>query len=59
MLILTRKRGESIIIGNVGDEIIVTIMEVDGGSVRIGVDAPPEISVDREEIRERKNREKN
>jgi len=58
LLILVSKRGESIIIGNTGDEVIVTIMEVDRGSVRLGIDAPPEIPVDREEIRIRKDNEK-
>ena len=58
MLILTRKKGESIIIGNTGDEIIVTIMEVDKNNVRLGIDAPPEIQVDRQEIRIKKDNDK-
>lgn len=52
MLILTRKPHESIYIG---DDIKVTVMECKNGSVRLGVDAPPEIIVDREEIRVRRN----
>lgn len=54
MLILTRAVGKSIIIGNLGDEVIVTVLKVTGNDVRIGITAPPEISVDREEVRERK-----
>ena len=47
MLVLTRKVGESIIIdGN----ITVTITAVEGNKVRIGVSAPPQVRVDREEI---------
>ena len=47
MLILTRKPGQSILIG---DEIKITILEVKGNQVRIGVDAPRNIGVHREEI---------
>lgn len=47
MLILTRKLGETIRIGN---EIKVTILEVKGRQVRIGVDAPSDVTVHREEI---------
>jgi carbon storage regulator len=47
MLVLTRKVGESIIID---DCITVTITAVDGNKARIGISAPPEIRVDREEI---------
>jgi len=47
MLILTRKSGQSILIG---DEIKITILEVKGNQVRIGVDAPRNIGVHREEI---------
>jgi carbon storage regulator len=47
VLILTRKLGESI---NIGDEIKVTVMGFMGRSVRIGVDAPPQIIVHREEV---------
>lgn len=51
MLILTRRVGESLIIG---DDVTVTVLSVRGQQVRIGVDAPRETTVDREEIRERK-----
>ena len=51
MLVLTRKLGEEIIIdGN----IRVTILGIDRGKVRIGVDAPREVPVDRAEIHERR-----
>ena len=46
MLILTRKKGESIAIG---DNIQIQVLDVKGGQVRIGIDAPREVSVNREE----------
>ena len=56
MLVLTRKVGERIIIG---DNIVVTLMGVESrNGARIGIDAPDDVAVDREEIRERKDREK-
>jgi carbon storage regulator len=55
MLILTRRRGESI---RVGDHITFTVLGVSGEQVRIGVAAPREIAVDREEIYVRKKNEK-
>ena len=47
MLILSRKMGESI---HVGDSVIVTVLGVARGQVKIGIDAPRELSVHREEI---------
>ncbi|MGI9322577.1 MAG: carbon storage regulator CsrA [Pseudomonadales bacterium] len=47
MLILTRRVGETLMIG---DDVSVTVLGVKGGQVRIGVDAPRDISVHREEI---------
>ncbi|WP_029913137.1 carbon storage regulator CsrA [Pelobacter seleniigenes] len=47
MLVLTRKQGEGIIIG---DDIKITIVELKGGGVRIGIDAPRELKVHRQEV---------
>ena len=50
MLVLTRKPGEGIIIG---DDIHITIVELKGGGVRIGIDAPRDMKVHRQEVFDR------
>ena len=47
MLVLTRRKNQSIVIG---DEIVVTVLEVKGDQIRLGITAPREIQVYREEL---------
>ena len=54
MLILTRRIGETLMIG---DDIQVVVLGVKGNQVRLGVQAPANVSVDREEVRQRKDQE--
>ena len=49
MLVLSRKVGERILIG---DKILVTVVKIGHGGVRIGIEAPPELAVVREELAE-------
>jgi carbon storage regulator len=54
MLVLSRQRDESIIIG---DNIVITVVDVRGDKVRLGIEAPREVSVHRREIYEAIQRE--
>ena len=55
MLILTRRISESVIIG---DDVKITVLGVKGNQVRLGIDAPKHVSVHREEIYDRIQKEK-
>ncbi len=50
MLVLSRKRGEGIVIG---DGVTVTVLEVHGGRVKLGFNAPAEVPIHREEVLQR------
>ena len=54
MLVLTRRVGETVIVGN---DVSVTILGVKGNQIRIGINAPRDVAVHREEIYERIRRE--
>lgn len=54
MLILSRRPGEAI---QIGDRIRIVVLGLRGGQVRLGIEAPPEITVDREEVHRRKLQE--
>lgn len=56
MLILTRRIGERLMID---DDVVISILGVKGNQVRIGIDAPKEVAVHREEIYNRIQEEKN
>ena len=55
MLILTRRVGETI---HIGDDVRFTVLGIKGGQVRLGIEAPPSISVHRKEIYDRIQQEK-
>jgi carbon storage regulator len=52
MLVLTRKQGESIVIN---DEIQVTVVALQGNKIRLGIEAPEWVAVDRKEVHQRRN----
>ena len=54
MLVLARKRNETIVVAG---NIRVTVVSIRGDKVRLGIEAPKDISIDREEIYEKKQRE--
>ena len=54
MLILTRRTGETLMIG---EDVTVMVLGVKGNQVRLGINAPKHVRIDREEIRERIERE--
>jgi carbon storage regulator len=56
MLVLSRHRDESIMIG---DNIVITVVDVRGDKVRLGIDAPTDIPVHRQEVYDAIQREKN
>jgi carbon storage regulator len=55
MLILTRRMGETLMIG---EEITVTVLDVKGNQIRLGIQAPKEVAVHREEVYRRMQQEK-
>ena len=55
MLVLSRQRDESIVIGSsivISDNIVITIVDIRGDKVRLGIEAPPEVPVHRQEVYE-------
>lgn len=50
MLVLSRRKGEKI---HVGDGVVITVLDIGGRRARIGIDAPPEVEVLRDEVRQR------
>lgn len=54
MLVLTRKPGDGIV---VGDDIVIKVIEVKGGAIRIGIDAPQDCKIYRQEVYERISQE--
>ena len=52
MLVLSRKLGEKI---QIGEDICITVVDIDRGKIRLGIEAPADVSVAREEVRSRKS----
>jgi len=50
MLVLTRKTGERV---HIGASVVVTVVAIDKGRVRLAFDAPAQVAIDREEVRQR------
>lgn len=55
MLVLSRKKNESFL---VGENIVVTVLRIEGDKIKLGIDAPADVEVDRYEVRQAKQREK-
>lgn len=55
MLVLSRKTGESIVIGDGASKIVVDVVRVQGDRVTLGITAPPSVDIARSELRERSN----
>ena len=55
MLVLTREKGQKLLIG---DGIVITVLQFRGDRVRLGIEAPKDMPVDREEVRKSKDKEK-
>ena len=52
MLVLSRKTGRRVCIG---ETVVITVLALDNGQVRLAFDAPPHVSIDRDEVRQRKS----
>ena len=52
MLVLSRKKDETIVINSGNNDIHITIVDIRGDKIRVGINAPPEVSIHREEIAE-------
>ena len=56
MLVLTRRIGEQLVIA---EDIVVTVLALEGNKVRLGIAAPPSVQVDRQEVHDRRMAERN
>jgi carbon storage regulator len=55
MLVLSRKTGQRV---HIGASVVVTVVQVRNGQVRLAIEAPPVVTIDRDEVRRRKQRPK-